>query len=334
MFAMPANLTPQYQKAEQAYRQATSVEEQLTCLQNMLKEIPKHKGTDKLQADLKHKIAKLKDESAKASKKAASKPSRTIPRQGAGRTVIVGPPNAGKSRLLSMLTRATPEVAPYPFTTREPIPGMMPWQDVVVQLIDTPAITADLFDPETQSLVRGADLVLLLLDLNNDDGLDQLIEVWNRFEASKTRLAKTTFLDEHDIGVTHTATMLVPNKTDAPEALDRWEIFRELLPFDLPTHLISAETGAGLEELRDAIYAAMDSIRVYTKHPKQKEPDRDRPFSLKLGSTLADLAELIHRDMAARLKFGKVWGTHVHDGTIVKPDYVLHEGDIVELHAD
>ncbi|HMP80142.1 MAG TPA: TGS domain-containing protein, partial [Pirellulaceae bacterium] len=172
------------------------------------------------------------------------------------------------------------------------------------------------------------------LDLENDDGGEQMQEGWTRFATSKTRLAVETYLDEDDIGVTHTATMLVANKCDAPDAEGRWEFFKETMPFELPTLIVSAETGEGLERLRDAIYAAMDSIRVYTKHPKAKEPDRDRPFSLKRGSTLTDLAAMVHRDLAERLKFGKVWGAHVHDGTVVKPDYVLHEGDVIELHAD
>lgn len=329
---MPANLTPQYHKAEEAYRRAQTAEDQLSCLQEMLKEIPKHKGTDKLQADLKQKISRLKADVATA-KKSAAKPSRTIPRQGAGRAILVGPPNAGKSQLLTRLTRATPEVAPYPFTTREPIPGMMPWHDVSVQVIDTPPITRDVFDPETQGLVRGADLVLLLVDLGNDDGGDEIQEVWQRFANSKTRLAEATFVDDDDIGVTYTRAVIVANKIDLPDALDRWEFFRESIPKNLQVFQVSAQTGEGLEPLRDAIYAAMNAVRVYTKHPKQKEPDRDSPFSLKQGSTLFDLAELIHRDMAKQLRFGKVWGEHVHDGTVVKPDYVLHEGDIVELHV-
>jgi uncharacterized protein len=161
---MPANLTQQYLKAEAEYRRATTPEEELECLQVMLRELPKHKGTDKLNAELKQKISKVKKELQQPQAK-AKRGGLRIPRQGAGRAVMIGGPNAGKSQLMRSLTRATPEVAPYPFTTIEPTPGMMPWEDVMVQLIDTPPITADYFDPVTQGLIRGADLVLLMVDL-------------------------------------------------------------------------------------------------------------------------------------------------------------------------
>src|SRR5690242_12335619 len=171
---MPANLTPQYKKAEEEYRRAQTPEDELRCLELMLREMPKHKGTDKLQAELKAKISKAKAE-VETAKKSAKKGQLGfhLPRQGAGRATILGGPNAGKSQLLAKLTRATPEVAPYPFTTREPQPGMMPWEDVQVQLVDTPPITKDVLDSSLLGLIRGADVVLLMVDLGEDDGIDR-----------------------------------------------------------------------------------------------------------------------------------------------------------------
>lgn len=331
---MPANLTPQYHKAEAEYRRAGSVEEELRCLEIMLREIPKHKGTDKLQADLKQKISKARAE-AEQEKRSPSRKSVgiRIPRQGAGRVVLLGGPNAGKSQLLRSLTRATPEVAPYPFTTREPHVGMMQWEDVMVQMIDTPPITADVFDPAIQGLVRGADLVLLMADLGDDDGIAGLQEVLRRFAETKTRFARETYLDEDDIGMSYTATLFVPNKIDLPEAADRLQLLHEFISLDFAEFPISAEHGTGLETLRPAIYQALDVVRVYTKVPTKKEPDFDRPFTIRRGGTLADVAELIHRDVAANLKFARVWGSQVHDGTMVKSDYVVHDRDIVEIHS-
>ncbi|MGA2067331.1 MAG: GTPase [Thermoguttaceae bacterium] len=329
---MPANLTPQYLKAEEEYRRAGTLEEEIRCLQVMLKEIPKHKGTDHLQADLKAKIAKGKRELA--TEKSTGRKSRglRIPRQGAGTAILLGGPNAGKSQLICSLTRATPEVAPYPFTTQAPAPAMMPWEDVTVQLIDTPPITNDYIDQHVYGLIRAADLALLAVDLGNDAGIEQCQEVLERLGGTKTRLAAQSSLDEQDVGLSYTRTFLVPNKIDLAEAPGRLELLHELLPLDFPEFVISASRGIGLERLREAIYAAMDVIRIYSKLPSAKEPDRDRPFTLRRGSTLVDLAGQVHKDFIKGLKFARVWGEAVHDGTVVKGDYALHDRDVVELH--
>jgi hypothetical protein len=329
---MPANLTPQYHKAEQAYRRANTPEEELECLQIMLRELPKHKGTDKLNAELKQKISKVKKDSQGGKAGGKRGPGFRIPHQGAGRGILIGPPNTGKSQLLASLTRATPEVAPYPFSTREPIPGMMPWEDVMVQLIDTPPITRDVLDPVTQGLIRGADLVLLLADLANDDGADEVQGVVEHLQQTRTRLGRESYLDEDDVGLIYTRTFLVCNKIDAPEAAERLQLLHEFINLGFPEYVISAQTGTGLEPLRDAIYQAMNVVRVYTKLPAAKEPDYTRPYTVRAGGTLLDVAELIHKDFAANLKSARVWGTHVHAGTSVKGDYVLHDRDVIELH--
>jgi uncharacterized protein len=329
---MPANLTQQYKKAEEEYRRATTPEEELTCLQKMLQEIPKHKGTDHLQAELKAKISKVKKEMA--AEKSSSKKIKglRIPRQGAGVIVIIGGPNAGKSQLLKSLTNAEPEVAPYPFTTTVPAPAMMPWEDVTIQMIDTPPITADYMDPSLYGLIRAADLVLLMVDLENDDGVEQCQAVMDRLSQSKTRLAAESYLDEADVGLSFTKTFLVPNKIDAFDAAERLKLLHELAPLGFTEFVVSAEHGTNLETLRNAIYESLDVVRVYSKLPTAKEPDRQRPFTIKRGGTLLEMAGMVHEDFLEKLKFARVWGAAVHDGTQVKGDYVLHDKDVVELH--
>ena len=332
---MAANLTPQYLKAQEAYRRAATAEEELKWLEVMYKEIPKHKASEKMQSDLKTKIS-LAKKAAEGEKKAAankSPPGVSIPRQGAGTCIILGGPNAGKSRLLAALTRATPEVAPYPYTTRTPLPGMMAWEDAVVQLIDTPPITDDLFEPYMQGLIRGADVALLMVDLGSDDGIEQCQCVLNRLKETKTRLARESYLDEGDVGLSFTQCLLVPNKVDLPEAADRLAMLHEFVSLDFAEFAVSAEQGTGIEELRTAIYKSLDVVRVYSKLPKAKEPDMEKPFTVRRGRTVLDVAEQIHKDLATNFKFARVWGHGVHDGTPVKGDHVVHDRDIVEIHA-
>ncbi|MGC4006053.1 MAG: 50S ribosome-binding GTPase [Pirellulales bacterium] len=247
---MAANLTPQYLKAQEQYRRAATPDEELRWLEVMFRELPKHKASEKMQMDLKTKISKLKKEVEVFKKTPPKVQGVNIPRQGAGVVLILGGPNGGKSSLLAAVTRAKPEIADYPFTTRTPAPGMMTWEDLSIQVIDTPPVTADMLPPYLLGMIRGADLVLLMLDLGGDDGVEELQAVLDRLNETKTRLDRETRLDEDDVGLSFTQTILVANKSDAPGAAERLELFHELCPVDLPELSISTTTGAGLDELR------------------------------------------------------------------------------------
>lgn len=329
---MPANLTPQYSKAEEEYRRAQTSDEQVACLERMLQLIPKHKGTEKLQADLKTKLKEAREEAGEARKAAKKTKSVRIPRQGAGQVVILGAPNAGKSRVLAELTSAKPEVAIYPFTTREPLPGMMPWEDVVVQLIDTPPITDAHFEGYLTGMVRSADLAVLCFDGSSDDAPDQTLDVIRQLEGRKTRLASLSGFLEDDYSVVQVKTLLVVTHGKDPAAADRLAYFREAWPNDLATLSVELDDADSKETLRNRIYQELGVIRVYTK-PPGKPADYTAPFSLSAGATIEDLATKVHRDLAGKLKFAKVWGTGVHDGQSVGPDHVLFDRDLVELHT-
>jgi ribosome-interacting GTPase 1 len=329
---MPANLTALYMKALADYRRASGVEEELRCLQVMFRELPKHKGTEKLQADLKQKISRLKVE-AERGPGTNRRIGFRMPRQGAGRVVLIGGPNAGKSQLVRCLTRAEPEVAPYPFTTRTPMPAMMPCEDVTVQLVDTPPITLELFDPNVEALIRGADVVLWVVDVGTDEGVDGAHGLWEKVKKSKTRLAAASYLDSSDVGTSYTQTIVALNKIDCGEHRSRHEMVHDLCEFDFPEYLISAEAGEGIEELRAAAYRALDVVRVYTKQPNDKEPDMEKPFTVPRGDTLLEVAALIHEDLVANFKSARVWGKGFHAGTTVKSDYVVRDQDIVEIHS-
>jgi ribosome-interacting GTPase 1 len=330
---MAVNLTPQYLEAEAEYKKAKTSEDRLACLQKMWTLLPKHKASEKLQAELKKKMSDLRDEverGPKGGKKGGV--SYKVPRQGAGQVMLLGGPNAGKSKLLTRLTRATPEVAPYPFTTREPHVGMMELEDVKVQLIDTPPITADFMETYLSSMVRSADAALLLVDLGDDDGPFAAEAVLDRLAQTKTVLAGQLPETVDDPSIEYVRTLLAANKSDLPGAADRLEIVREMFGERFPIHVLAAETGTGLEDLRTAVYRFLNVIRVYTKRPG-KPADMASPYTCPIGSTLFDLAALVHRDFAEKLKSARIWGTGVYDGQTVTRDHVLQDKDVVELHV-
>jgi len=329
---MAVNLPPQYHDAEARYKKGRTPEEKLAALREMWVILPKHKASEKVQADLKTKISELTDEieHAKLGPKKAAPGTFKIQRQGAGQVVFLGPPNAGKSRLLTKLTKASPAVAPYPFTTREPVPGMMDYEDVRVQLVDLPPITADHYEHFITEITRGADAALLFLDLADDDGPAATQAVIDRLKLAHRELVGATFADD-DPTTYHLKTLLVFNKSDDEAADIRLEIAKETFGNRFPSLVISAEQGNGLEELRKAIYELLGVMRIYTKQPG-KPADMASPFTCPIGSTVAELAGRVHKDFEEGLKSARVWGSGVHDGQTVGRDHVLHDKDVVELH--
>ena len=326
---MPANLTPAYKEAEARFRSAVTKEEKITCLEEMLRVIPKHKGTDKLQADLRSRLSKLKREPKR--KGPARRDSHRVPREGAGQVVLVGPPNAGKSSLVATLTHAKPEVANYPLTTREATPGMMPFEDVAFQLVDLPALCEEHVDPWVYDLVRAGDLVWLVVSIEHPlVGLDVVMELLAQ-KAIVPYPAGTGAPNETRPGWMQKPTLLVVTGMDREGSAEDLAALEELLETPWLIVPVSSVTGSGMAELGKRTFEALDIIRIYAKEPK-KEADRERPFTLRTGSTVGDLARTIHKDIADGFKFARVWGPSAFDGQSVKAAHVLEEGDVVEIH--
>jgi ribosome-interacting GTPase 1 len=326
---MPANLTPDYRQAEARFRAAATREEKLEALEEMLRVLPRHKGTDKLHADLRARLSKLRREPRSAASKGFS---HRIPREGAGQVVLVGCPNAGKSSLVAALTRATPEVAPYPLTTREATPGMMPFEDIAFQLVDLPPLCREHVEPWVFDLVRAADLIWLVVAIEEAlDGLDVTTALLGG-KGIELHPATTDAPATAPPGGVAKPALLVVTGMDRPTAERDLGALRELLETPWPIAPVSAVTRAGFDQLGRQTFAALRIVRIYTKEPG-KAPDRRRPFTLPAGSTVGDLARTIHHDIATHLKFARVWGRGAFAGQAVGEAHLLAEGDVVEIHA-
>jgi ribosome-interacting GTPase 1 len=326
---MPANLTPIYREAEAKYKAAVTREEKIAGLEEMLRVIPKHKGTEHLQADLRSRLSKLKQE---PKKKATSKGlSHKIPKEGAGQVTLVGAPNSGKSSLVATLTHAKPEVAPYPLTTLKATPGMMPFEDVGFQLVDLPPVCHEHVEPWVYDLIRASDLVWLVVSVQAPlQGLE-LVEELLSSKAIGLYPAGDEKPEAPRPGWTYKRTVLVVTGMDLPGADGDLEALEELVEIPWPVVSVSSTTGKALDELGKTTFKALDIIRVYSKEPR-KDPDMTRPFTLRTGSTVEDLARAIHKDIADEIKFARVWGPSAFDGQSVHEHHVLEEGDVVELH--
>jgi ribosome-interacting GTPase 1 len=346
---MPANLSPEYRAAADAYRKARDPEERLERLREMLSVIPKHKGTDHLQADLKRRIRELDDEVSGPKRGGArSSPALVVRPEGAAQIALVGPPNSGKSLLHSRLTGSGARSGPYPHTTQFPEPGMLKWQDVHLQLLDLPAISATHPLPWLGSTLQTADACLLVIDLADPECLQHVESVQAMLAERKVSLvtrwpaedgptgaALPAGADSGDVFELRLPTLLIANKADLlghPET--DVEALAELEQPHFPAQLVSALSGEGLGALGEWLWHSLGLVRIYTKAPG-KPAQRDRPFTLRHGEqTVADVARLVHREMAQTLKYARVWGASVAaEGQHVGRDHLLADRDVVELHA-
>jgi ribosome-interacting GTPase 1 len=358
---MPANLTPDYMAAEARFKAAREPTERVEALEEMLRVIPKHKGTDHLRGDLRRKLSALREEARSGGKKGAVRRADPgyVPSQGAGQVVLLGPSNTGKSSLVTALTRAEPEVAPYPYTTRKPLPAMMMFEDAPVQLVDCPAMDPAVYQPWMNALARNADFGLVVLDpaavgvLEAVDvvealvgrGRARLVPAWwavGQGEAGARAAAEEDLagqeLDDDELlarlepGDVELPVVVVVNKIDHGDNREQFRVLAELIGDDWPLWPVSASTGEGLAELRKIAFTGLRVMRVYAK-PPGKPPSTKEPIILPLGATVRDMARIIHKDLEAKLRFARIWSDRHFEGQRIPRDAVLQDRDIVEINA-
>ncbi len=323
---MPANLPPEYLAAEERLRQAKSPHEKVMALQDMLSVIPKHKGTDKLRGQLRSKLSKLREESQKKRPTGRGFYLFNVKKEGAGQVLLVGLPNVGKSTLLSRLTNASTEIADYPLTTRVPVVGMMDFENIQIQLVDAPAVTLELGEAWFTNLARNADALLLMVDLESDPlaQMKALLEKLEEAGISPVGECLAPSPDEKNV-------LIACNKGDLQETQKRQRVLDEAFGGRFPVVSISAKMETGLERLRRRLFELLQIIRIYSKIPG-KEPDYGQPFVLPKGSSVEEMARLVHKDFLEKLRFARIWGSGKFSGQKVKRGYLLSDGDVVELH--
>lgn len=313
---MPANLSPEYLEAEREYKAARTPAEKIAALERMLATIPKHKGTEKLQADIKRRLSQTRKEAQQKRGAAHSTPFYLIEKEGAGQVVLIGPPNAGKSQLVATLTNARPEVAEYPFTTRMPTPGMMSFEDVQIQLVDLPPVAPEFTENWLPQVVRYANLGVLMVDVNDPAVLEQMEFIHSMIEQWRVRPPG----------------LLLANKADLAGARENFAALEELYRDRYRCLLVSALTGENLDGFARAVFDSLALVRIYTKAPGKK-PDLTAPYVARRGDTVLDVARMVHKDFAEKLKFARLYRLDGdRDGLMVERSYVVEDQDILEFH--
>jgi ribosome-interacting GTPase 1 len=311
---MPTNLPPEYYGAEKLYKEAQGTQAKIAALEALIATIPKHKGTDKLRADFRKRLSKLR-EAGEKSKKGGRGDLYQVQKEGAAQAALMGFANSGKSALVRALTKAEPHVAEYPMTTVMPLSGMMPYEDIYIQLVDLPPIGYEATDGWVSGIIRFADIVLLVLDATDAPEVqaEMLMEQLREWKIEPRRLFAAL------------------TKADLASPDKALSLIRGILPEETPLSVLSPESGIGLEKFRESLFRSSGVIRVYSKEPG-KEPRMDVPFTLDRGTTVMELAGRIHKDFVSDLKFARVWGAVKIQGQKVQRDHQLSDRDVVELH--
>ncbi len=329
---MPANLPPHYYELEREYKAEKDPREKLRLAKELMALMPKHKGTDKLQADLKAKISKLKKQIDSGGKKHGARIAEkwdSIEKEGAAQVILIGPPNSGKSTIVDYYTSAKPLIGDYPYTTREPATGMMQYETIQIQLIDTPPISDDYMENYIPNLVRAADLTVIVVDVSQP-GFDERVKViFDIMDQKRVKLLPEVPEDPEDPKYSYKKTVFAGHKfLDEGGEMGMKNLSR-LYPdyVIIPSSILDDETA---EKFKDSLFKSLGIIRVFTKKVGH-DPDYNDPIILPAGGTVEDAAFELHKDFARKMQYAKIWGEGKYEGQRVSSSYKLSDGDIIEF---
>ncbi len=309
---MPINAGYEYAEAEKKVTEAKTTQEKIKALEHLLSVSPSHKGSEKLRLGIKTKISKLREKVEKDRLKKSGGFSLSIKKEGAAQIVLAGLANSGKSTILNKLTGAKVEIADYPFTTKTPEFGVMDYNGVKIQLVEIPAIFEGYAEsdkgPAFLAIARSSDLVVIVLDGsgNCENDLDIIDEEFKKVFVQLKKIKQNAA--DYEVK----KCLVVVNKV--------------MKNFKCPFPV------CWVDDIKQAVWNMLGLIYIQTKMPGRK-PDWP-PVSLKIGSTVNDLAGLVHKDFIRNFKYARIWGRSVkHDGTTVGLDHELKEGDVIEVHT-
>jgi ribosome-interacting GTPase 1 len=390
---MPTNLPPDAKKKWAEVEATRYPRERLQRMEEFISLVPKHKGTLKLRGQIKKQIAVLRKEIEEKKRKKTGKggPKYFIEKEGAAQIALLGLTNSGKSSLLSAVTNAKVEISSAAYTTREPVPGILTYQDVQFQIVEAPALMEGSADGkawglQTLALARNADGLILMVDLSQD-AVGQLMLILDELEKARVLVSKPrgrveierkymgaglriiligklvdcnmkdveellrsyrisdavvkisgeATLDEVEDAIfestVYKPALVLANKIDAIGSVENLERLRNYVRGKLPILGVSCEKHIGLEKLGETLFKMLNVIRVYTKEPSQKNFSK-KPFILKKGATVYDLAKNIHSDFRENFAFAKVWAKRlVFSPQKVGVSFVLDDGDVAEIHV-
>ena len=390
---MPTNLPPDAKNKWAEVEATRNPRAKLQRMQEFLSLVPQHKGTLKLRGQIKKKMATMRREleEKKQKRTGRSGPKFFIEKEGAAQVALLGATKSGKSCLLSAVTNAKIEVSPTPYTTREPVPSIMNFEDVQFQIVEAPALMEGSADGRawglrTLALARNADGLILMVDLSSNP-VAQLELILGELEKARVLVSKPmgrvdierrymgaglrvilvgklvdctmreveallrsyrvtdavvkisgdVALDEVEDAIfestTYKPAVVVANKIDVEGAEVNLERLERYVGERIPVIAVSCEKRFGLDKLGETLFKTLDIMRVYTKEPSAKSFSK-KPFTLKKGATLHDLAKSIHSDFERNFAFAKVWSKRLaFSPQKVGLGFVLEDGDVVEIHV-
>jgi len=324
---MSANLPPQFYTISAKLKEVKTPEEKISILEELLAIVPKHKGTEKVQKDIKTKIAKLRKQKPKKGKR---EDLYFVKKEGAGQIAIIGPANSGKSSLLNALTNAKAKVAPYSFTTETPKPAMMPYENILIQLVDTPPLSEN--SPAwLKGILKSADGFLAIFDLSQENIIKNIKDIEELL---------------NDWGVADKKILFLGNKADLKESKENLKKIEPKYKIKIISCLEEtgvdevkassspspAKAGSVIEELKKEIFDLLEIVRIYTKTSNEPYPDFEHPFILKKNSRLIELADQIHQDFFFSFRYAKLFKKNSKKPRFVGKDYILEDEDIIEIH--